>query len=213
MHKRNPVNMMGALLTILGVGLLIYVGIEAQRQHSASPQAKAQWSASDQQIGKQLASNLRAHPPVLHSARQIGAAAVEPSTLLDIPRIALHAPVVETAPINGEWEVADWAVGHLTSTPFAGQNGNAAFSAHDDIKGEIFKRISELRPGDKVILSNAHASYTYLVTSEQLVDPSDVGVLNPTATPTVTLISCAPYWVDTQRVIVQAMLKSAKSVA
>lgn len=213
MYKRNLVNSMGALLTVLGIALLIYVGIEAQRQHSAPTRGQAQWSASDQQIGKQLATNLRAHPPALPAARQVGAAAVEPSTRLDIPRIGLHAPVVETAPVNGEWQVADWAVGHLTTTPFAGQNGNSALSAHDDIKGELFKRISELRPGDRVVLLNSHASYTYLVTSEQLVDPSDVGVLNPTATPTVTLISCAPYWVDTQRVIVQAMLKSAKSVA
>jgi LPXTG-site transpeptidase (sortase) family protein len=54
--------------------------------------------------------------------------------------------------------------------------------------------------------------YTYVVTNQVTVDPSDVSVLAPTRLSTVTLISCAPYWVDTQRLVVQAVLQSARPV-
>jgi sortase A len=125
-----------------------------------------------------------------------------------IPKIAVDAPVVETPPQDGVWPVPDWAVGHLTTTPNPGAAGNDALSAHDDIKGELFKRIGELRPGDVVRLFTQHAVYTYIVTSQQTVDPYDTSVLDSTQQATVTLISCTPYWVDTQRIVVQAVLKS-----
>jgi sortase A len=110
--------------------------------------------------------------------------------------------------MEGEWEVADWAVGHLTTTPNPGAKGNMALSAHDDIKGEVFKRLGELKPGDQVLLYTRHSVFSYVVVSESVVDPSDISVLAPTKTASVTLISCTPYWVDTQRVVVRADLKS-----
>ncbi|MBV9279093.1 MAG: class D sortase, partial [Chloroflexi bacterium] len=136
----------------------------------------------------------------------------EPATRIVIPKIAVDAPVVETPPADGVWEVADWAVGHLTTTPQPGSPGNMALSAHDDIKGEIFKRLDELRPGDEIRLYTRHEVYSYIVTNQQVVDPSDIAVLAPTAAPTVTLISCTPYWVDTQRLVVQATLKMHAAV-
>jgi sortase A len=108
--------------------------------------------------------------------------------------------------------VADWAVGHLTSTPDPGSVGNGAYAAHDDIKGELFKRLGELGPGDQVIVYSKHARYLYAVVRQQTVDPSNVSVLNQTRTPTVTLITCSPYWVDTYRLVVQAAFKSRSAI-
>jgi sortase A len=136
----------------------------------------------------------------------------EAATRIVIPKIGVDAPVVNTPPTGGIWIVADWAVGHLSTTPNPGQAGNMALSAHDDIKGEIFKRLGELQPGDAIILYTRHERYTYLVTSQSAVDPSDVAVLNPTKEATVTLITCTPYWVDSQRLIVQGLLKARTAV-
>ncbi len=96
-------------------------------------------------------------------------------------------------------------MGHLSTTPNPGVSGNGAYAAHDDIKGEIFKRLGELAPGDKIMLYSHRSVVTYLVTRQITVDPSNISPLNPTTQPTITLISCAPYWVDTQRLIVQAV--------
>ncbi len=58
-----------------------------------------------------------------------------------------------------------------------------------------------------------HAVYVYVVTDQLTVDPSDVSVLNQSPKAIVTLISCEPYWVDTQRLVVQALLKSRQAIA
>jgi sortase A len=125
-----------------------------------------------------------------------------------IPKIEVDAPVMQTPPDGGVWQVADWSVGHLSTTPNPGVAGNGAYAAHDDIKGEIFKRVGELTPGDKILIYTRHAVVTYAVIRQITVDPSNISPLNPTTQPTVTLISCAPYWVDTQRLIVQAVEKT-----
>jgi sortase A len=172
------------------------------------------WNSKETARGRALAAYLRQHQVVSVPKRLLAAipSGKEPPTRMVIAKIRLNAPVVETPPVNGEWEVADWGVGHLTTTPNPGVAGNMALSAHDDIKGEIFKRLDELRPGDDVHIYTRHLMFTYTVVSSQVVDPTDVSVLNPTSQPTVTLISCTPYWVDTQRLIVRAVLKS-RSVA
>jgi hypothetical protein len=65
-----------------------------------------------------------------------------------------------------------------------------------------------LSKGDPIYfttISGAH--YTYLVTSQQVVDPSDVAVLNNTPTVAeLTLTTCNPRFEATNRLIVMAQL-------
>jgi len=42
-----------------------------------------------------------------------------------------------------------------------------------------------------------------------VVEPTEVSVMEPTSEPVVTLISCYPYLVDNQRIVVRAVLKSS----
>jgi len=44
------------------------------------------------------------------------------------------------------------------------------------------------------------------VTGLEIVEPTYVSVMDPTARPTITLISCYPYLVDNQRIVVFAEL-------
>lgn len=196
-------SLIGALLVLCGVALLGYVGFTYAHQKTASA---PHWSASQQREGQQIALHLT-HRQEVAPVR----AGSEPATRIVIPRIGVDSPVLQTAPVSGVWNVVDWAVGHLSTTPNPGGAGNGAYSAHDDIKGEVFKRLGELRPGDSVLLYTRHRVYTYVVTRQVAVDPSNVSVLAPTARPTITLISCTPYWVDTQRLVVQASLKSDRA--
>jgi LPXTG-site transpeptidase (sortase) family protein len=206
------ISIAGAILVIAGAALLGYVGWAYTHQPSV---AASSWSTADRKQAKQIAARLsvaqRVSVPKALSGAALPAAGSEPAIEMVIPKIDVHAPVVQTAPVNGEWQVADWAVGHLNTTPNPGAVGNAAYSAHDDIKGEIFKRVDELRPGDSILLRTRHAVYTYVVTNQLVVDPSNTSVLAPTTRSTVTLISCTPYWVDTQRLIIQATLKSSRA--
>lgn len=207
MHR--VISGVGSLLVLSGVALLAYTGYGYMHPSSAgTPAWTAKQKAAGQQIALQISRNQRVSIPHRLAAVNLPVPGREKAIRIEIPAIHLRAPVVQTPPADGVWPVPDWAVGHLTTTPNAGAPGNAAYSAHDDIKGEVFKRLGELKPGDKINLYTHGAVYTYTVTTQQVVDPSDISVLNPTKASTLTLISCTPYWVDTERLVVHAILKS-----
>jgi sortase A len=191
-----------------GIAILVFVGISYERAQHTSAKSPS-WSAAQRHQARLLAHRLSGHQQIAVPTRQTAKvpAGKELAIRIVIPKITVDSRVVETPAQNGIWPVADWAVGHLTSSPNPGAPGNDALSAHDDIKGEIFKRLGELGPGDEILVYTRHAVFTYVVTNQLTVDPSDVAVLNPTRSPTVTLITCTPYWVDSQRLVVQGLLK------
>ena len=121
-----------------------------------------------------------------------------------IPAINVDAPVVQ----GDGWEQLKKGVAQRVGTPDPGQAGNVVFSAHNDIFGEIFRRLDELSPGDEIFLYTASQVFTYVVTNTRIVAPTEVSVMAPTLHPSLTLISCYPYLVDTQRIAVFADLKT-----
>jgi sortase A len=124
-------------------------------------------------------------------------------------RIVIPAINVDHSIFQGDgWEQLKKGVGQHIGTPDPGQNGNLVLSAHNDIFGEIFRRLDELQPGDEVQLYTASQIFTYVVTGADIVPPTRVSVMNPTEHASVTLISCYPYLVDNQRIVVFADLKT-----
>jgi sortase A len=107
------------------------------------------------------------------------------------------------------WEQLKKGVGQHAGTANPGEKGNAVLSAHNDIFGEIFRDLDRLQPGDEIILFTNQRSYTYLVVDTLVVEPTDVEVMAGTSQPNVTLISCYPYLVDDQRIVIKARLQSA----
>lgn len=205
------VSTLGSVLVLSGVGILVYIGVTYAK---TAPPQPSHWSAQQLAAARHLRGQLRGHQTVAVPRSLRGAATApgaESAVRMVIPRIGVNSRVVETGTVGGVWTVADWAVGHLQSTAEPGGVGNGAYAAHDDIKGELFKRLNELTPGNTILLYTAHAVYRYVVINQQTVDPSDVAVLAPTKQPVITLISCTPYWVDTQRLVVQAQLKSSSA--
>jgi sortase A len=99
-------------------------------------------------------------------------------------------------------------VGQHIGSADPGQVGNVVLSAHDDVFGEIFRNLDRLQPGDQVVVFTAQKQFVYLVTSSQIVAPTQVDVMNPTSAPTLTLISCYPYMVDKSRIVVFAKLQN-----
>src|SRR3990172_3901069 len=121
-----------------------------------------------------------------------------------IPAINVDAPVAQ----GDGWEQLKKGVAQHLGTPDPGQTGNLVISAHNDIYGEIFRRLDQLRPGDEVQLYTAGQVFTYVITGAKVVEPTEVSVMAPTVHPSLTLISCYPYLVDDQRIVVFADLKT-----
>lgn len=131
-------------------------------------------------------------------------AGLQQAVRIQIPSINVDAPVVQ----GDGWEQLKKGVAQHAGTPDPGENGNIVLSAHNDIFGEIFRNIDRLQPGDAVIVSTNQRHYTYVITGTQIVEPTRVDVMNPTPNAVVTLISCYPYLIDNQRIVVSAVLQS-----
>lgn len=122
----------------------------------------------------------------------------------------IHIPTLWNAPapvVQGDgWEQLKRGVGQHIGSSNPGENGNVVLSAHNDIFGELFRDLDKLKPGDEILISTASRQFTYRVTGLSIVEPTDVSVMEPTTRATVTLISCYPYLVDNQRLVVFAEL-------
>ena len=107
--------------------------------------------------------------------------------------------------------------GHVPGTGLPGQIGNFAVAAHRVTAGNPFYRLNDLSPGDKIMIETAAATYTYQVTTTELVLPDDTAVLDPVpghprqhpSTAMITLITCDPPWTGTHRIIVFGSLEAA----
>jgi sortase A len=144
--------------------------------------------------------------PLVQSLANLPVPTVGPqqAARIQIPAIGVDAPVVQ----GDGWEQLKKGVGQHIGTPNPGENGNIVLSAHNDVFGEIFRDLDQLKDGDKVVLFTNQRSFTYVVRKTQIVEPTQVEVMAPTKEPVVTLISCYPYRVDNQRIVVTAHLES-----
>jgi sortase A len=134
----------------------------------------------------------------------IPTAAPDQAIRIQIPAIKIDAPVVQ----GDGWEQLKKGVAQNVHSVNPGQNGNVILSAHNDVYGELFRFLDKLQPGDQVILYTQQRQYVYVVDRTAIVEPTAVEVMASTGSPTVTLISCYPYLVDKQRIVVFARLQS-----
>jgi sortase A len=128
----------------------------------------------------------------------------EQAVRIQIPAINVDAPIVQ----GDGWEQLKKGVGQHIGTADPGDDGNMVLSAHNDIFGEIFRDLDQLQPGDQIIIHTNQRSYTYIINGYKIVEPTQTEVMEATSQPKVTLISCYPYLVDDERIVVSARLQS-----
>lgn len=142
-------------------------------------------------------------------ARALPAPIVPTPGSLQARRIIIPAINVDALVVQGDdWEQLKKGVGQHLGSGDPGQPGNLVLSAHNDIFGEIFRRLDELQPGDEIQVHTLTQVFTYLVSGTRVVEPTEVSVLAPTPHSSITLISCYPYLVDTQRIVVSGDLRA-----
>jgi len=134
-------------------------------------------------------------------------ASPEQAQRIQIAAINVDAPVV----LGDGVEQLKKGVGQNLINPInPGQKGNLVFSAHNDIYGQIFRDLDQLKAGDEIIVYTNQRSYVYTVRETQIVKPDQVEVMAATRDAVVTLISCYPYMVDKQRIVVIADLREQR---
>jgi sortase A len=119
-----------------------------------------------------------------------------------IPKLKVDSQVV----FGDDWEALKLGVGHHIGSANPGQVGNVILAAHNDIYGELFRFLSDMEAGDEVFISTVSKEFKYIVGAKRTVNPDQTEVLDQTTDRRLTLISCYPYRVNTQRIIVIATL-------
>jgi len=115
-----------------------------------------------------------------HSGEMIGK--------LIIPRIGAILPIVEgTSPDDLAKGVGHY-VGYGTVMP--GETGHVVLSGHRDT---VFRRMGEVRKGDKLYVQTADGMFVYQVRTMWVTDADDRTVIVPQPKPILTLTTCYPF--------------------
>ena len=111
----------------------------------------------------------------------------KPEAVLKIPSIDLVVPVFEG---TGD-SILDHGAGRIEGTSQLGSKGNTGIAAHRD---GFFRALRHVKVGDVLHLELPEATLTYKIVSTRVVDPAETHVLGPMSEPTVTLVTCYPFY-------------------
>jgi sortase A len=124
--------------------------------------------------------------------------------IFEIPRLELELPIYDGATDLH----MDRGIARIDGTAMPGHDeGNLGIAGHRD---GYFRVLKDIRFGDEISVTTSAGKQTYVVEQLMIVDPSVVDVLHRTPTPTITLVTCYPFYFvghAPQRFIVQAALQ------
>ncbi|HEU4701026.1 MAG TPA: class E sortase [Conexibacter sp.] len=96
--------------------------------------------------------------------------------------------------------------GHYPSTTFPGLPGTVAIAGHRTTYLAPFRRVDDLKRGDRLVLTMPYGRFTYRVQRTQIVDPSALWVTRDLGYQRLVLSACHPLYSAAQRIIVFARL-------
>jgi sortase A len=130
-----------------------------------------------------------------------------PLAVLRIPRIHLEAPIFD----GTDSITLNHALGRIAGTANVGEPGNIGIAGHRD---GFFRGLKDVAVGDLIELKTMNGTVEYVVDQIQIVSPHQVDVLRPRSVPSLTLVTCYPFYFfgsAPQRYIVTASLSQEKN--
>jgi sortase A len=142
-------------------------------------------------------------------------------THITIPAIKVDSDIVEVGvsptTVDGQpaliWDVAPYAVGHNFSSASPGEGENVVLTGHDDWEGEVFKNLWHLKKGDDIEVQAGDRQISYHVDDILLLPEvgeslekriANAAFIGTTGDERLTLVTCYPYGVDSDRLVVIA---------
>lgn len=145
-----------------------------------------------------------------------------PNNTIYIPKISTKAPVIWDVSAGGDLNsdmltALQKGVARYPRTALPDQVGNVFLTGHSSNYWwdpghykTVFALLNRLVVGDVIYIKYQDKVYTYRVTAQKVVQPSETSVLAPTKTPTLSLMTCTPTGTSLLRRIVTADLISPK---
>lgn len=170
-----------------------------QVRQASAPDDAEQWSPEEWiKVDFSLWSKKR----VTEYQESLAANLDAPLAVLRVPRLGLEAPLLE-----GTDDVTlNRGLGHIPGTSRPGERGNVGIAGHRD---GFFRILKDIAAGDRIELLMPKGTEEYVVDQIGLVKPEDVSVLQLRPQPSLTLVTCYPfYYIGSapQRYIVHASI-------
>lgn len=110
-----------------------------------------------------------------------------PEAVLRIPSLPLEVPVYsDTSDLN-----LDRGAGRIPGTAGLDQGGNLGLAAHRD---GFFRKLKDADLGMEILLEHGGRTLRYHIVEISIVTPEDGSVLAPTTRPSITLVTCYPFY-------------------
>jgi sortase A len=196
-RRRDVRRWLERLLFLIAAGCLgYYVYVYAE--------ARLYQSFEDREIDTILASGTS---PITADPRAPRPAPANGSTIgrIEIPRLGVSAVIRA----GSDARTLRLAVGYIPGTALPGDNGNVGLAGHRDT---FFRKLRDINPDDEIRITTKEGVFRYFVQRTNIVQPSDVWVLNATNSPVLTLVTCYPFtYIGSapQRFIVRAALRAS----
>ena len=100
--------------------------------------------------------------------------------------------------------------GHYPETAFPGQGRTIGIAGHRTTYLAPFRDIDSVDEGDEVTLEMPYATFTYEVEKTEIVDPSEIDVVEGVGYERLVLSACHPLYSAAQRYIVFARLREVE---
>lgn len=96
--------------------------------------------------------------------------------------------------------------GHYPDTAFPGQGKTIGIAGHRTTYLAPFRNINEIADGDEITLEMPYGTFTYTVQKHEIVDPSQVEIVDDVGYERLVLTACHPLYSAAQRWAVFAKL-------
>ncbi|MFL0269138.1 class D sortase [Candidatus Clostridium radicumherbarum] len=187
----------GIIFIIIGLAV---IGTAFYMRYSAEKVQRAMIDSFQHTIEDIDKSNNDASPSEKPPTDDISAAI----GIMKIPKINLKVAIGEGVDNN----TLKYAVGHFIGTAMPGEKGNFSVAGHRSYTySEYFNRLDELKEGDEIIVQSKKGEFTYKIYEKEVVEPTEVSVLNSTKDATITLVTCTPIRIATHRLIIKGKLE------
>jgi sortase A len=106
---------------------------------------------------------------------------------IEIPRVGVSAIVLHG--IGNK--TLRRGVGHIPGTPLPEHGGNFGLAGHRD---SFFRALKDIRQDDTIELTTLNGTFEYKVEWTKIVAPQDTYVLEDEGAPSLTLVTCYPFY-------------------
>jgi LPXTG-site transpeptidase (sortase) family protein len=192
----------GLTAILVGIGLVSVPLLGVWQRGQADQTALTTWQKGG--------SNALRGAPALSTAAPKVVLACGSASAADYALVTFSAPAAEHyggVATDGTWDsLHDRSMVHYTGTPAPGQQGNSIIAFHRE---PDYEHIDQLNVGDTVTVQDRSCrAFVYKIVGRWTLSPSQVTQLQPTSGHDLTLITCTPFWVDSQRIVWRAGLVS-----